>query len=129
MVAPYRIRAEQDACNFAQWAALFSEGLFMILTVYADESSVADKIVVVGAYMATPEEWRHAVKRWRSVLGGYRVKNFHFRQFNSKDDCQKPSSPYYKWSWKKRDSYFYDLGMSIGQSLVPIGGDYFLEGH
>ncbi len=124
-----RLSPQEIGCEFAEWAALFSERIFMILTIYADESAEAGKIVVVGGYMATPDQWGHAVKRWRTVLENYKVKHFHFRQFNSRADCQKSSSPYFQWSWKKRDNFFYDLAMSMGQKLVPIGGDYFLEGH
>jgi hypothetical protein len=101
----------------------------MVLNVYADESAITGKIIVISGYMGTPDDWGNAVKRWRIVLKNYRVKHFHFRQFNSKDDCDKPSSPYYKWSWKKRDGFFYDLAMSIGQSLIPVGCDYDLERH
>jgi hypothetical protein len=40
-----------------------------------------------------------------------------------------PKSPYYNWSWKKRDSFFYDLALAIGQNAVPVCGDYALGKH
>jgi len=99
-----------------------------MLQVYADESE-RNGVIVVGGYMAAPDEWKAIAKRWKQVLSDYRVKHFHFREFNSKDRCKETSSPYYGWTPAKRDSFFYALGMSIGPNAVPVGADYFLKKH
>jgi hypothetical protein len=57
----------------------FSERLFMMLQVYADESSIAKKFVAVGGYIATADEWKNIGRRWRKVLSNYRAAPLSFQ--------------------------------------------------
>jgi hypothetical protein len=122
---------------FAEWATLFSERVFVILKVYADESDTAGQakkrgapeFSVIGAYIAPVEAWNKFNGMWRTVLDSYGVRNFHFREFHSKEHTAIKGSEYYGWSPEKRDRFFYDLAMVSCDDLVPLGGGYPVQIH
>ena len=71
------------------------------------------------------EHWGNAGEKYLEIMG---IKNLS-GEFPLKELCASPSSPYYGWSWKKRDSFFYDLALAIGQKAVPVCGSYPFEKH
>ena|SRR5208282_2843301 len=98
------------ARRFTEWASLYSEGLFMMLQVYADESGTNDingqkpgsSVPTFCGYIDTPEYWLDFCRKWKKVLNNYRAPFFHFREFANKHEIAKPDSPYYGWSEAKR---------------------------
>jgi hypothetical protein len=99
--------------RFKEWASLFSEGLFMMLRLYGDESGTNDitgqqpgsAVPALAGLIDTPEYWLEFCIKWKRILDSYRAPFFHFREFASKHLCSKPSSPYYGWSEKKRHGF------------------------
>jgi hypothetical protein len=119
------------AAWFAEEAALFSEGLFVILRVYADESGVGidptgqlpgSAVPTVCGYVQTPEYWRIFCRKWQTVLNDYRAPFFHFSELANKHQRAKKESPYYGWSTKKIDGFIHDLAYLISEEAIPAGG-------
>ena len=108
--------------NFNEWSSLFSERLFVMLQVYADESET--HATSIGGFVASSEYWIKFSKQWQEILDDFKAPFFHFREFASKHQCAKPNSPYYKWSESKRDKFLHDLATLMGDEAMPIGGGY-----
>ena len=110
---------------FREWASNFSEGLFVMLKVYADETGTHDgaDVVALAGLIETPAYWEKFNRRWKGVLDKSRAKYFHYREFR---ECAntKTGDPYYGWSSKKRRKFILRLAMLIGDSAVPCGGSY-----
>jgi len=95
--------------KFAEWAALFSEGLFVMLRVYADESgsvTLRVKAMVLRAYSLRIRPDARIlgclfVGNGKKVLNDYRAPYFHFRELANKYLRAKKGSPYYGWSDKQ----------------------------
>src|ERR1039457_1814144 len=125
-----RTTPKQAGRQFSEWASLFSEGLFVILKVYGDETGTNDitgqqpgsAVPALSGLIDTSEYWTRFCVKWKKILDNYRAQFFHFREFASKHQCSKPSSPYYGWTDKKRHGFLYDLAIQISESAVPIGG-------
>jgi hypothetical protein len=88
--------------GFREWVGLFSEGIFLILKVYADESYTPGEkgkpggpnFVVLAGYVSTQEKWIEFEPRWRKVLNYYKVPHFHLREFSSKKFCATSGNPW-----------------------------------
>jgi hypothetical protein len=110
---------------FKEWASNFSEGLFVMLKVYGDETGTHDgsDVVALSGLIETPEYWEKFNRRWKGVLDKSHAKYFHYREFR---ECAntKPGDPYYGWPAKKRRKFILRLAMLVGESAVPSGGSY-----
>ena len=115
---------------FTEWAFLFSGGLFMLLSLYTDDSGTHD---ITGqkkgssapcwcGYIHTPEYWAAFSPRWKKVLNNFRAPYFHFREFSNKHLYLQPGNAYYGWSERKRHEFLYDLAFQASDSAVPVGG-------
>jgi hypothetical protein len=107
---------------FAEWASLFSEKLFVMLQVYADESMKAENVLGFCGYIESPEYWGGFRKKWKRILENYGPQYFHFKEFNSKDATNEAGSPYHNWSAKKRDKFLHELAFLASERATPVGG-------
>jgi hypothetical protein len=111
--------------SFKEWASIFSEGLFVMLTVYADETGIHDgaDVVVLSGLMDSRGHWEKFDGKWRKVLKKYDADFFHYREFRKKANT-KPGDPYYGWPDEKRRDFLFELAMLVGESAIPTGGMY-----
>jgi hypothetical protein len=119
---------ENDAAKlFKEWASNFSEGLFVMLKVYADETGThADAdVVVLAGLIDSVEYWKKFNRKWQAILDNYTAKFFHYREFR-KDANTNKDDPYYGWSDEKRRNFIYRLAMLAGESAVSTGGAYLI---
>jgi hypothetical protein len=123
--------------SFREWASLFSEGLFVMLQFFADESgrmhpevlSRGDLNPVVCGYIDTPHNWEIFRRKWTKTLSDHRAEYFHFREFATKELYTKPGKAYYGWSKKKRHKFLYDLAFLCSESAVPEGTVFDVRNH
>ncbi|HTR40877.1 MAG TPA: DUF3800 domain-containing protein [Pseudomonadales bacterium] len=98
----------------------------MMLTAYADESYTREegnfKHVTVGGFIAQASYWKTFCIEWAAALKKYRVKYFHFKEFNSKKFCNESRSDYLGWSDERREDFLYELAAIAGSVAVPFGG-------
>jgi hypothetical protein len=113
---------------FEEWASNFSEGLFMTLKLYADESGIHSgaKVVVLAGLIESREYWQSFNHRWKGVLDNHAARYFHYREFRE-NAAAKQDSQYYGWSKEKRKNFIYRLAMLTGESAVPVGGGSRVE--
>ncbi len=115
--------------RFREWSTNFSEGLFLMLKVYWDESGTND---LTGqepgsstpswcGFIHTPEYWLRFCLKWQDLLTEYDAPYFHFKEFADKNGRNGPN-PYLKWEKEKRRDFLYDLATLASESAVPIGG-------
>jgi hypothetical protein len=109
---------------FKEWASLFSECIFMILRVYADESgtNVGQTAPSLCGYIDTPDNWTRFGRKWGSILKDYNAPYFHFREYASKRMFTNRDYAYYGWSASKRAKFLYDLALQASESAIPTGG-------
>src|SRR6266404_6314054 len=77
--------------EFAEWASLFPEGVFVHLVVYADESGTHDKTgkepgareATIAGIAALREDWIPFCAQWAKVLKVYRVPYFHYSEWRA----------------------------------------------
>ena len=114
--------------HFTEWASNFSEGLFVMLKVYADETGTHDgsDMVVLAGLIESREYWQKFNRKWQAVLDNYGAKFFHFREFRKSANTSK-DDPYYGWSDEKRRNFMFRLAMLAGESAVSTGGAYPIE--
>jgi hypothetical protein len=105
---------------FYELAKILKGDLFVILTVYADESKRGEIVDICG-FIESPEYWTSFSKRWSDILKGYTADYFHFREYATPKLYTKPGRAYFGWSDKKRDSFLYELAILAGESAVPVG--------
>lgn len=102
----------------------------MILKIYADESGTNDvdgqepgsSVPILCGFIQTPDYWKGFCSQWKKILNDHRAPYFHFREFANKHLYSKSSSPYYGWSYKKRDGFLYELALLASDSAIPMGG-------
>ena len=74
------------AREFSEWASLFSDGLFVKIVVYVDESGTHDltgqrpgaREATIAGYAAPPKVWKRFRQDWQAVLNRYSAPYFHF---------------------------------------------------
>lgn len=128
---------EIAAYTFKEWASNFSEGLFVMLKLFADESgrihpddaAKGDQSPVICAYIDTPQNWDIFIKKWQKTLKDHTANYFHFREFATPELCNKPGNAYYGWSKKKRHKFLYDLAYLCSESAVPEGSVFDVRNH
>lgn len=129
-------RAERE---FLAWANSFSEGLLVMLQVYADESGTHDvtgalkgaREAVVFGLAAPLEFWGGFSANWQSVLNKHDARFFHFCEWSEASQVarnkRKPRSsfaknPYRGWSQAKLDDFLLELATLISSSnILPLG--------
>jgi hypothetical protein len=111
--------------KFAEWASNFSEELFVMLKVYADETGTHDgaDVIALSGLIESREYWQKFNGKWNAVLKNYDADYFHYREFR-KDANATPGKPYYGWSDEKRRNFLFRLAMLVGESAVPTGSSY-----
>jgi len=132
MITTRERKPNKSATQFREWASMFSEGIFVILKVYGDETGTNDitgqqpgsAVPALSGLMDTSENWTVFCKKWQRTLDSYNAEFFHFREFANKHLCETPGTPYHGWSDKKRHGFLYDLAIQTGESAVAIGGVY-----
>jgi hypothetical protein len=134
MIAAHGTTTPKEAARqFAEWAACFREGVFMMLQVFFDETAKSkggkDEFIAIGGCVALKDDWVGVQNGWQAVLKKYDVKSFHFREFNAKASKTNPESNYYQWDDQRREDFFYDLAMVMSRTIVPVGGDYPVKKH
>lgn len=125
-------KSPQRASNdFREWASCFSEGLFVMLKVYADESGTNDptgqepgsSIPSLAGYIESKNYWNKFRRKWKAVLDAARARSFHFREFSNPTLCAQDDCQYHGWSAAKRDQFLYDLAiLSSERATVSYGG-------
>src|SRR5215472_425460 len=88
--------------SFREWASNFSEGFFMMLKLYGDESSVHDKtgqqprsdFPALSGLIETKEYWEQFARKWKSILDDFPAPYFHFNEFGV-EACKQPYNPYH----------------------------------
>jgi hypothetical protein len=123
--------------DFAEWAALFSGKLFVMLVAYADESGTEDrtgkiaKVAVVGGYVALSEEWTRFCGEWQTILSKYQAPYFHFREWAVASAIVRrkrtefsafQKNPYRGWDLKTLDSFVLELALVAGRGKRRFGG-------
>jgi len=63
-------------CEFAEWIKLFSEGPFVILRAYADESET--EATTISGFVSTTEYWVIFSKKWQKILDDFLRSIFSF---------------------------------------------------
>lgn len=125
MIRDGETTASRDVSDFEEWTALFSERLFVMIQVYADESSVSGvnrNIPVVPSICGLvdfPENWIKFSKGWKQILDDFGADYFHFREFADRDNSE---TPYFTWSDKKRDKFLYSLAFAASINALSVGG-------
>jgi hypothetical protein len=98
---------------YKAWLDIFSEGLLVILRVYADESILGHSALPVktlGGFVAPPEDWGRFAKGWNSVLKKHDAPYFHFREFVDRRNQYKiKGNPFLKWDDSRREDFLDDL--------------------
>jgi hypothetical protein len=123
--ATIRRHEKSTSISFREWTSNFSEGLFVMLKAYADETGThkgADMIALAGL-IESRDYWEKFNRKWEAVLDNYDADFFHYREFR-KDANTKLGDPYYGWSDEKRRNFLFRLAMLVGESAVPLGGAY-----
>src|ERR1700677_5169646 len=117
--------AKRNIPSFREWASNFSEGLFVMLKVYADETGTHGdaEFLVLSGLIESRVYWEKFNRKWNEVLKNYDAPYFHFREFR-KDANTKPGKPYYGWSDEERRNFLFRLAMVVGGCAVPTGGSY-----
>lgn len=105
-----------------EWVSLFSERVFVMLRVYADESET--QATAICGYIASPDYWKEFSRKWKTILDDFGAPYFHFREFTTKELYSKAGNAYYNWSEKKRDRFLYALAILASESAIPIGGGF-----
>ena len=116
--------------EFQEWANCFSEGLFVILHVYMDESGTdwspnnakSSIAPTFCAFIDTPKNWVRFTRKWDATLKEYTAPYFHFREFADKNHKNFTSTKYDGWTDDKRRSFLYRLALLTSESAVPAGG-------
>jgi hypothetical protein len=131
----------QAATDFAEWASDFSEGIFVHLTVYVDESGTHDPTGgEVGAQYATfggvaglGEEWPAFCAQWATALKKHNAPYFHYREWKAADVVARlgraPKSdfdknPYRDWDADHLSAFIVELATITGSGNQFPVGDY-----
>ena len=109
--------------SFREWASLFSERLFVMIQVYADESEHGGA-TLIGGYIATTEYWSKFCRDWQKILNDFNAPYFHFREFAEKNHKNCKATPYDDWSERKKDKFLYELAFLASETAIPIGGGF-----
>lgn len=107
--------------EFREWASLFSNGLFVMIVVYADDSGTHDekgiqvgsREGIIGGLAAPREDWIPFCNQWQAVLTKYKVEFFHFR------GCSERQNAKARIHWGKRDFPLTATFLRSGQ--IPTG--------
>jgi hypothetical protein len=92
------IVAENCLSGFRKLASLFSEGLFVMIRFYADESET--EATSICGYIATSDYWKEFARKWKKILRDFNAPYFHFRKFTTKELYSKAGNAYSGWSEK-----------------------------
>jgi hypothetical protein len=119
---------KRAASELSEWESLFSEMLFAMLAVYADETGThglkkggKEPAPGVYGYIATPEYWETFRRSWSSGLAKYNAPYFHFRELNP-PERKKPGNPYFGWDNARVDDFIYDMATIASEKAIPFGG-------
>jgi len=85
MITTRERKPNKSATQFREWASMFSEGIFVILKVYGDETGTNDitgqqpgsAVPALSGLMDTSENWTVFCKKWRRTLDSYNAEFFH----------------------------------------------------
>lgn len=141
MIARYEVRTGRDAAReFAEWASLFSGGLFVKIVGYIDESGTHDpkgrqkgsSVAVISGLVDRRHCWVDFCKEWQSVLNKYCAPYFHFREWSMASQVVRGkigaskkfgTNPYYGWPRERLDKFLYELAEIVGSgNKVVVGG-------
>jgi len=104
------------------------------LVAYVDESGTDGNsaVLIVGALVASPEEWARFHKSWQKVLNDYSAKYFHFREWADASAVirkrRPPSSdfennPYKSWDQNTLDRFLFELAeVAVADGRLVVGG-------
>ena len=114
--------------KFREWASLFPEKVLVGITLYADETGIdnlsgvggGSKVVGVGGYMATTDEWEKFSGEWQDALTRYGVSVFHMTGISDRAIEIDPQSPYRGWSRDKKDCFILDLA-AVARANIQCG--------
>jgi hypothetical protein len=110
-------------------ASLFSEGVFVPIVCYADESGTHDEtgvhygaeVATVGGLISWKQNWDTFTQQWLLTLHRYQVPEFHMADFVKEERCEagaECTSPYHGWSREKREQFGYDLAPIIRDNTI-----------
>lgn len=100
------LRGEADLVNeLCQTFLSDREGWVAVFRAFLDESGTHDKspVIVVGGYMARPEQWKFFARRWKRVLDPTGIKVFHSA------DCNGFHGEFSGWERAERDALVANL--------------------
>lgn len=119
---------ENFASAFREWFSNFSEDIFVMLKVYADETGTHDgaDVVCLSGLIDSRGHWEKFGGKWRKVLKKFDTDFFHYREFR-KDANTQTDDPYYGWTDEKRRDFLFELAMLVGETAVPTGGAFATE--
>jgi hypothetical protein len=126
-----RVSSNKEAASlFQEWPRQSFGNVFMILTVYADESGTHDpeqfklpgaKVPVISGYIDTLDNWKIFCDAWKPVLDKNGLQFFHYadtHHMRRKD----AKNIYFGWSDEKINDLVFELAEVVTRSAISIGG-------
>jgi hypothetical protein len=144
MISSHEFRTpEEAAIQFAEWASLFPDGLFVHIVVYVDDSGTHDptgqqvgsREATVAGIMARREDWNLFCRDWQNVLNKYNAPVFHLSDWLTAAAVAKgtrsPSSsfrknPYCGWGLDSLNGFILELAAIAGSgNKFIVGGNVY----
>ena len=137
-----RTTARQEV---AEWEALFPNGVFVHLVIYADESGTHDRTgedrgareAVLGGIAGLRDNWLSFRNGWGAVLEKYNATYFHYRKWRAadrvirlKEDAASDfnENPYRSWSAEDLRAFIIELATVAGSGdYIPVGSHVFTQ--
>jgi hypothetical protein len=143
-----QINPEIAGREFQGWTSLFAGKIFVMVTIYADESGTHDEtgqddkasVATVAGFAASREDWREFCPKWQAVLNKYGRgaidQGFHATEWSYAYNCalhgwnptvtaaKYRQNPYYGWPIDKLEKVRLELAKLAGRGnrLAIAGG-------
>lgn len=112
-------KAKKQGPSYKEWTSNFSEGIFVMLKVYADDTGTHDGADMVGlsGLIDSKGHWDKFRLKWKAVLKECKAESFHYREYRRCANIN-PGDPYYGWSDEERENYLFKLAMLAGETMI-----------